>query len=110
MLQVVEQGCTFNADNTRATIIVESDITDNFGMAIEELSSAEARNVALAYAGKRGVGSPCINGSPSGAYPINAKGLSLESVRGPQGEALPATHPQMQVARYRIDVPVAQRF
>jgi hypothetical protein len=36
--------------------------------------------------------------------------LPLEQVRGDQGEVLPPQHPRMQVARYRIDIPVCRRL
>lgn len=111
MLQVVEQACTFSPDNGHGVIVLESDITNpSFAPGIEELGSAEARNLALGYAAKRGIGDPRINGNPSGAYPINSQGLSMEHVRGPNGEALPPQHPLMQPACYRIDIPVTRRL
>lgn len=110
MLQVVQQASQFTQDFSRGTVVVESDITENFGLAIEELGTTEARTLALGYAAQVGVGDARINGNPSGAYPINVKGVSLEDVRGPNGEALPPQHPMMQPARYRVDIPVTRRL
>ena len=110
MLQVVEAACEFAPDMGRGIVVIESDQTTNFGLAIEELASADARNAALGFAASKGMGDPRINGNPSGVYPINSQGLSLENVRGDDGKPLPQTHPRMQPARYRVDIPVTRRL
>lgn len=110
MLHVVEAACQLAADRSRGTIVLESDITDNFPQAIEELGSTEARNLALGFAAQCGVPDPRINGQTPGAYPINAQGASLDAVRDGQGNSLPPQHPLMQIARYRIDMPICRKL
>ena len=109
-LYVVDAACTFVGDHSSGIIVIESDITNEFPMAIEELQGTESRNLAIKHAAKQGVSDPRINGTPPGTYAINAEGLSLEAVKGDQGEVLPPQHPRMQVARYRIDVPITRRL
>ena len=109
-LQVVEPACTFDAELANGVVVIESDEVENFGLAIEELTHADAKRLARAYATTRGC-TPCAcKPDSTSAYPINAEGLGLEDVRDEQNNPLPATHPRMQVARYRIDVPVVRRM
>lgn len=111
MLSVVEKASRFEADLSRGVVVIESDDT-NFPMAIDELSSVEARNRAIGFAAVNGMGDPRINGNVVGPYAINNDGVPLEAVRDPVNPAvsLPPTHPKMQPARYRADVPVTRRL
>lgn len=109
-LHVVEAACQLAPDRSRGTIVLESDITAELPLAIEELGTTEARNLALSYAAQCGIPDPRINGNLPGAYPINGKGASLDQVRDNLGQALPPQHPDMQIARYRIDVPVCRKL
>jgi hypothetical protein len=110
MLHIVEAACQFTQDYASGVVVLESDITDHFPSAIEELGTTEARNMSLGFAAQKGCPDPRINGQTAGAYPINVEGLPLEQVRGEDGQALPPQHPRMQVARYRIDIPVCRRL
>ena len=111
MLQVVKPACQFTQDLGEAVIVIESDITEpNYGLAIEELSGAGAKQLAVAYATQNGC-SPCAcKPHGAGAYPINSEGMPLEQVHDEQNQPLPPQHPRMQVARYRVDVPIARRL
>lgn len=109
-MTVVAQATQFAPDFSAGVIVVESTRDDNFGLAIEELTSAAARTLALGYAAKNGVADPRINGSTGSPYPVNRHGVALDSVKGEHGQALSATHQLMQPARYRIDIPVTRRL
>ncbi len=110
MLNVVQAACTFTADRSAGVIILESDIISNFPQAIEELQSTEARNKAISYANTVGISDARINGNAGHPFPINSDGYPLDQVKGPDGGPLPAQHPSMQIARYRVDVPVSKRL
>ena len=113
MLHVVEAASnpTFTPDRSRVTVVIESDIIGKWPDAITELSEGGgARNEALAWAARNGMSQPCLNGNLSGAYAINSAGEALVDVKDPHGQPLPAKHPRMQIARYRIDVPLAARM
>jgi hypothetical protein len=119
VLHVVEAASepTFHADRSRGTVVIESDIVGagRWPDAIAELSDGGgARSAALNWAAQRGMGQPCLNGSVSGAYAINKMGESIDVV---QQEIMAKTglppkpqDPRMQIARYRIDIPVAARM
>jgi len=107
-LNVVENACTFTGDRSRGVVVIESDAPGPpFTESFHELDSTDARNLALQFSAGCGLAPPRINGNVIGPYPINGEGLSLEHVKDGQGQPLPPQHPRMQVARYRIDVPVA---
>ncbi len=110
MLHIVEPACKFTNDITSGIVVIESDITDILPNAIDELGATDARNMALGYAARQGCSDPRINGQPGGAYPINSEGRPLETVTGEDGNSLPPQHPRMQVARYRIDIPICHRL
>lgn len=108
-LSVVPEACVPTPDGSRATVVVESDITGNFAEAIEELSSVKGRECALWYARQHlGIAPAHMNGNVIGPYAVSSEGLPLEQVRGDRGEVLPQTHPKMQPAKYRVDVPVVR--
>lgn len=108
-LSVVPDACIPSPDGSKATVVVESDITPNFPAAIEELSSVQGREAALWYARTNlGIAPAHMNGNTIGPYAVNHAGLPLEQVRGSNGQPLPANHPDMQPAKYRIDVPVVR--
>lgn len=111
MLQVVEKACRFTEDLAEGVVVLESDITEpNFAGAIEELQGAGAKQMAVGVGSRLGC-SPCAcKPHGAGAYPINAEGLPLDQVVGEDKKPLPPQHPRMQVARYRVDVPVARRL
>jgi hypothetical protein len=81
---------------------------DDFPRAIEELGGVDARNLALQYAAQCGMGDPRINGNTSGAYPVNSEGKALDAVRDKDGNVPPPQAPEMQIAHYRIDIPVCR--
>jgi hypothetical protein len=110
-LQVVEAACSFANDFSSGQVVIESSITDQFAQAIDELGGTEARNLAIHFAARCGCSDPRINGSPGGAYPINKHGQSLDQVRDQaSGQPLPPQHPDMQIARYRVDIPICKRL
>lgn len=110
-IYVVEKACQFDDDFAHGIVTLESDLVGSqFPNAIEELGSVESRNKALGFAARQGVPDPRINGNPSGAYPVNCNDISLENVRDDHGGTYPPQHPEMQPARYRIDVPVCRKL
>jgi len=109
-LVVVEAASTFTDDKAQGVVIVECSESRQFAKAIDELASIGTRNLALGYAASCGMADPRINGSPGHPYPINSEGLSLENVKGPNGEELSQQHPRKQPFRYRIDIPVTRRL
>ena len=113
MLHVVEAASmpSFTPERSRVTVVLESDIVGNWPDAILELTEGGgARNEALAWAARNGMAQPCLNGNPSGSYAINDKGEALVDVKDAHGQPLPAKHPRNQIARYRIDLPLAARM
>lgn len=107
---IVEAECSFAADRSAGVIVVESS-NEDFPRAIEELASAEARQMAIGYAVTRGVADARQNGNVVGPYAINSEGTPLDKVPvGPDGQPLPHGHPLKQVAGYRVEVPVCRRL
>lgn len=109
MLRVIEEASEFQPDGSRGVVVVESDqggppFTDAF----QELDGAAAVHLAQQYATTKGCSPAYLNGNKTGAYPVNAEGLSLEHVRDEKGGALPQQHPRMQPQRYRVDIPVSR--
>lgn len=102
-LVVLPEHCKFSADRRSAVITVTSE-NPIFPDAITELSSVQARNLAMAYAASQGVGNVCMNDNIIGPYPVNGDGVSLEQLN------LPPTHPDMRVGSYRVDVKVCTKF
>jgi len=109
-LQVVEAATQFTPDLSEGVVVIESDEVHDFSLAIEELQGSGAKQLAVAYASQKGLAPAACKPHGPGAYPINAKGMSLEQVTGEDGKPLPQQHPEMQPARYRTDVPVARRL
>lgn len=109
-MTIVPSACQIQPDGSKGVIVVESDyVGPDFSKAIDELSSVEGRNAAMWYARQHcGISPAHLNGNVIGPYPVNSQGLSLETVRGPNGEELPQTHTLMQPAKYRVDVPVVR--
>lgn len=109
-LKVIPEASKFTDDNGQGVIAIECDRASEFNIAIEELQSIAARNLAIKFAAERGMGDPRINGNVGYPYPVNSKGVSLELVRDENGNSLPPQHALMQPARYRVDVPVTRRL
>ncbi len=109
-LTVIEDACKFTEDGGQGVVCIQSDRASQFNIAIEELQAVESRNLAVRYAASRGMGDPRINGNIGYPYPVNSRGVSLEQVRDESGKSLPPQHPEMQPARYRVDVPVTRRL
>lgn len=109
-LKVIQDASKFTDDNGQGVIVVENERRSEFNIAIEELQSIAARNLAIKYAAEKGMGDPRINGNVGYPYPVNSKGISLENVKDENGNSLPPQHPLMQPARYRTDVPVTRRL
>ena len=109
-MQVVEKLCEFGADMSSGRIMIQSNEDSNFGQAIEELSSVEARNLAIAHAAKNGMADPRINGTVEHPFAVNEYGKSLDEVKDADGNSLPPQHPKMQPAAYRVSVPVCRKL
>ena len=110
-MRVIDEASQFSPDGSRGMVVIESDEGGPpFTAAFTELEGMTAVAMAQQYATGRGCSPACLNGNKIGPYPVNAEGVNLELVRGDKGEALPQQHPRMQVARYRLDVPVARSF
>ncbi len=109
MLQVVEAACKFEPDRSRGTVVIESDCQGPpFTEAFTELEGQDSVKLAQQYACTLGCAPAYLNGNKGSPYPVNAEGLSLENVRDEKGQALHQSHPRMQPARYRVDVPVSR--
>lgn len=109
MLRVVEDVSVISPDGSRGTVVIESDQTGPpFTEAFAELEDSRAVALAQQYAASKGCSPAYLNGNKSGPYPVNKDGVSLELVRGPDGKPVPQTHPAMQPARYRNDIPVSR--
>jgi hypothetical protein len=108
-LRVIEDASNFSEDLTSGIVVVESDL-ERGGLAIEELAGHNARHKALGYANSKGIADARINGTPTGAYPLNSEGQSLDEVKDENGESRPPQHPDMQVVAYRIDIPVVRKL
>lgn len=110
-IQVVEQASKIDENGAEAVVVIESDEVRNFGLAIEELNGAGAKQLACQWASSKGLAPAACKPHGAGAYPINGEGLSLELVVDEATkQPLPPQHPRMQPARYRVDVPVARRL
>lgn len=108
-LSVVEDLCRFSADNARADIVIRSDHRQ-LPMAIEEIQSMDARNLATAYASAHGMGDARLNGSVN-YYAINADDEPVElEMKDDDGEVLPPRHARRQVAAYLGSVPVTRKL
>jgi hypothetical protein len=108
-LTVVQDQCKFADDMSAGTIVIESS-NPNLGLAIEELGSMDARNLATKHASMVGMADPRINGNTGSAYPINAKGESVLTLTDGAGQALPPQHPDKQPVKYRADIPVCRKL
>jgi hypothetical protein len=109
MIKVVEQACVFQPDMSKGTVVLESDVEGpNFSQAFDELNGMDARSIAQAFAASKGCAPAYLNGNVVGPYPINSQGFPLDMVRSENGQPLPQTHPLMQPARYRLEVPVSR--
>lgn len=110
MLRIVEEASHFQPDGSRGVVVVESDAATAapFHASFDELTSPDAIAKAQAYAIAQGCSPAMLNGNKSSPYPVNADGKSLEQVTDEKGNSLPQTHPKMQPARYRIDIPLAR--
>lgn len=109
-LHVVEAACKFTPDNKSGTVVIESDRDSEFNLAIEELQSAAAKNLAVGYASKQGMGDTRYSNHSIIAYAINSKGVPLEDVRDDDGQIPPPQHPDRQPAAYRVDISVVQKL
>ncbi len=108
-LRIVNDACQILPDRSRGIIVLESDRgPGEFDQAFAELQDASARTAAQGHAALLGIAPAYLNGNVQGPYPVNAEGLGLENVRDKDGQPLPQTHPRMQPARYRIEVPVCR--
>jgi hypothetical protein len=105
-------GSTMFPDLSRGEIVFESSERDGSGFlpAIEELGTKETKDTALAFASRCGMPSPCLNGMSHPIYPVNAKGVPLDMIKGINDQPLPPRHPDMQPAAYRIRIPVCRRL
>ena len=104
MLKLVENATNYAPDMTRGVVVIESDNgPGKFPEAIEELSGNDAKHFALHSVAHLGL--THINGNVIGPYPVNTDGKALDT-----DMELPATHPNRQPHRYRIDVPVTRKF
>ena len=109
-LKIVTEACTFAADRSSGRIVVESDVAQApFNAAFDELSGSEATTLALNYASQMGCAPAHLNGNRVGPYAVNTKGIPLEDVRDPETrQPYPPQHPEVQPARYRVDIPVTR--
>lgn len=106
MFRIVEDACKFTADMRTGTVVVEND-EPKFPVAIEQLrEGSEAKNLALAYATTKGMSDAALNGMSNHPYSVNSKGLTQEDAIRGAGKPLPPRSPELQPARYRVDVPV----
>lgn len=107
-LFVADEKLDVSSDGNSAVVTIGCD-NPQHNLAIEELQSTDARHLATAYAAQQGMGDPRINGNLIGPYPINHAGKPLDQMTDDQGQPLPPTHQDMQVAAYRVGVPVCRK-
>lgn len=107
--RILTSACQFAADRSQATIVIESTNRD-FPRAIEALKEMRVRTMAMGYAASSGVADPRLIDTSQNPYPVNSKGVSLEKVKGPEGVRLPAAHPDMQPASYRVSIRVTKKL
>ena len=85
-------------DGTQGLIKLESDITNNFSLAIQELQHGATRNEAMLAAAKAGLADPRCNGMHASPYPVDEKG---DTVTDPKSQT---------IHRYRIDISVTRKL
>jgi hypothetical protein len=103
-LQVRPELDQFSSDRSQGIITIESTNPD-FAGAIEDLRSAKARELALAYGASQGVVNSGIDGNVA-AFPVNSQGVPLDKVSGPNGQPLPPAHPLRAVSAYRAMIKI----
>tara|TARA_Y100000310_G_C20453010_1_gene701671 strand:- start:429 stop:764 length:336 start_codon:yes stop_codon:yes gene_type:complete len=108
-LFVREDLSKFTDDLGSGIVVLESDEQHEFPVAIEDLRSMSARNMAIGYAAKLGCADPRVNGIASPAYAVNQDGESLEKIAAEERD-LPPKHPRRQVAAYRVDIPICKKL
>lgn len=106
----VIEAASYLAPNMAEGLIVIGSTAKNPQTATHELLQREVRQMACRYAHEKGMENPGVSGTPRGPYPVNAKGVSLDQVKGPDGQLPPKDHPDMQIAEWRIDVPIVRRL
>ena len=111
-LKVHAAACQWAEDRSSATIVIESDHRQDFGAAIEELSSPQSKNLAVGFAAQNGMSDPRLNGVVTSPYAVNPAGLTLDEVSrvDEAGAPLPPQHPSLQPAAYRIDIKVTRKL
>ena len=81
------------------TVIVESDLNGQKGqewsLAIVELQSAAAREMAVKFANRDGGVSNARCEMPSGPYPVDAEGTTVSKPK------------EQTIHRYRVDIPIS---
>jgi hypothetical protein len=107
-LFVREDLSKFADDLGSGIVVLESDERHNFPLAIENLRSMDARNLAIGYAAKVGCSDPRVNGVSSSAYAVNQDGETLEKIA--TDTELPPKHPKRQIAAYRVDIPICKKL
>ena len=107
-LRILEDASKFSEDMTSGVVVLTSDLEGH--RVFDELQGIKARHMALGFAVSKGIADARINGTPTGAYPVNADGRSLDTIKGEDGNSLPAQHPEMQVKSHQIDVPVVRNL
>jgi|TARA_R110002110_G_scaffold237487_1_gene453355 hypothetical protein len=107
-LFVREDLSKFADDLGSGIVVLESEERHNFPLAIEDLRSMGARNLAIGYAAKLGCSDPRVNGVSSPAYAVNQDGDTLEKVANDTD--LPPQHPKRQVCSYRVDIPICKKL
>lgn len=105
-MHVVESACSWSADLAGGRVVIESDNPD-FPRAIQELSGMGPRHMAVAFAVRKGMPKPQINGNMIGPYAVNEDFVPLDLVSDHDShEPLPPQHRRMQPAFFRVEVPV----
>lgn len=85
-------------DGTQGMVQIESDITEDFSLAIQELQNGAAKNLAIEAAAKAGLADPRCSGMNQFPYPVDASG---ETVADPR---------EQTITKYRIDIPVTRKL
>lgn len=98
MLSVIEKKCEwFDTGNKSGKIVVASDKPQG-NLAIEELHTAAARNLAISHAQTTKGGTYGVSGSLT-VYPVDEKGIEMKEIK-----------PGVTPAAYYADIPVTVRF
>lgn len=97
-LAVLEDLSSFAPGGKSGLVVIESS-DRNFAAAVETLSALPARQLAVAYAGSRGITDPHLDFNNRPPYAVNHKGDMVLRA----DPSLPPNAPERQIVAYRAN-------